>query len=92
MVYTAAAGLDPQRVLPVVLDVGTNRQELLDDPLYLGNKHKRVAGEEYYKFVDQFVQTVEKLFPNLYLHFEDFGRDNAANILNAYKDKLPCFQ
>ena len=74
MVYTAAAGLDPQRVLPVVLDVGTNRQELLDDPLYLGNKHKRVSGEPYYKFVDQFVQTVEKLFPNLYLHFEDFGR------------------
>lgn len=91
MVYTAAAGLDPQRVLPVVLDVGTNRQELLDDPLYLGNKHKRVSGEPYYKFVDQFVQTVEKLFPNLYLHFEDFGRDNAANILNAYKDKYPVF-
>lgn len=91
MVYTAAAGLDPKRVLPVVLDVGTNRQELLDDPLYLGIKQKRVKGDAYYKFVDDFVKTAEKLFPNLYLHFEDFGRDNAANILNAYKDTYPVF-
>lgn len=91
MVYTAAAGLDPKRVLPVVLDVGTNRESLLEDPLYLGNKHKRVTGKTYYDFVDKFVQTAEKLFPNLYLHFEDFGRDNAANILNAYKDKFPVF-
>lgn len=91
MVYTVAAGIDPKQVLPVVLDVGTNNQKLIDDPLYLGNKHKRVKGERYYDFVDQFVQTAKKLFPKLYLHFEDFGRDNAANILNKYKDKITVF-
>lgn len=91
MVYTAGAGIDPRKVLPVVLDVGTNRQSLLDDPLYLGNKHKRVTGKPYYDFVDKFVTTAEKLFPNLYLHFEDFGRDNGANILNAYKDRYTVF-
>lgn len=91
MVYTVAAGIDPKQVLPVVLDVGTNNQKLIDDPLYLGNKHKRVKGERYYDFVDQFVQTAKKLFPKLYLHFEDFGRDHAANILNKYKDKITVF-
>lgn len=91
MVYTAGAGIDPRKVLPVVLDVGTNRKELLDDPLYLGNKHERVTGDAYYSFVDKFVKTAETLFPNLYLHFEDFGRDNAANILNAYKDTYTVF-
>ncbi|WP_083478757.1 malolactic enzyme [Liquorilactobacillus capillatus] len=91
MVYTAAAGIDPSSVLPVVLDVGTNRQSLLDDPLYLGNQHKRVQGDKYYAFVDQFVQTAEELFPDLYLHFEDFGRSNAANLLNKYKEKFVTF-
>lgn len=91
MVYTAAAGIDPSQVLPVVLDVGTNNQRLLKDPLYLGNRHARIKGERYYKFVDNFVQTAEKLFPKLYLHFEDFGRDNAANLLNKYKDQITTF-
>lgn len=91
MVYTAAAGIDPAKVLPVVLDVGTNRESLLKDPLYLGNRHERVQGDKYYDFVDKFVNTVGKLFPNLYLHWEDFGRDNAANILDKYKDKIPTF-
>ncbi|KRM88954.1 malolactic enzyme [Liquorilactobacillus vini] len=91
MVYTAAAGIDPSQVLPVVLDVGTNNQRLLNDPLYLGNRHSRIKGDRYYKFVDQFVQAAEKLFPNLYLHFEDFGRDNAANLLNKYKDQVTTF-
>lgn len=91
MVYTAGAGIDPRKVLPVVLDVGTNRKELLEDPLYLGNKHERVTGDAYYSFVDKFVKTAETLFPNLYLHFEDFGRSNAANILNAYKDTYTVF-
>ncbi|KRM96196.1 malic enzyme, N-terminal domain protein [Liquorilactobacillus aquaticus DSM 21051] len=91
MVYTAAAGIDPSEVLPVVLDVGTNRQSLLEDPLYLGNRHERVRGDRYYDFVDRFVQTAEELFPDLYLHFEDFGRSNAANILNKYKDKIVTF-
>ncbi|WP_099974702.1 malolactic enzyme [Lactobacillus terrae] len=91
MVYTAAAGIDPSSVLPVVLDVGTNNQSLLDDDLYIGNHHKRVTGEKYYQFVDQFVETAEDLFPNMYLHFEDFGRDNAANILNKYKNDILTF-
>lgn len=91
MVYTAAAGIDPSQVLPVVLDVGTNNQDLLKDPMYLGNRHERIKGDRYYQFVDQFVQTAESLFPKMYLHFEDFGRDNAANILNKYKDQYVIF-
>ncbi|KRN29013.1 malic enzyme, N-terminal domain protein [Lactobacillus selangorensis] len=91
MVYTGAAGIDPKQVLPVVLDVGTNNEKLLKDPMYLGNRHERIQGDQYYAFVDQFVDTVESLFPHLYLHWEDFGRDNAANILNQYKDKITTF-
>ena len=91
MVYTAAAGVDPACVLPVVLDVGTNNEKLLNDSLYLGNHQRRVNGERYYQFVDRFVQTVEKLFPGLYLHFEDFGRDNADNILKHYRDHILTF-
>lgn len=91
MVYTAAAGIDPSEVLPVMLDCGTNRESLLNDPLYLGNRHKRVGGEPYFRFVDQFVKTAEKLFPSLYLHFEDFGRDNAAKVLETYRQKYPVF-
>ncbi len=91
MVYTAAAGIDPKSVLPLVIDAGTNRKELLDNPNYLGNRHERVRGERYYDFVDQFVQTAERLFPKLYLHWEDFGRLNAATILNEYKDRIPTF-
>ena len=91
MVYTAAAGVDPACVLPVVLDVGTNNDKLLNDSLYLGNHQRRVNGDPYYQFVDRFVQTVEKLFPGLYLHFEDFGRDNADNILKHYRDHILTF-
>ena len=91
MVYTAAAGIDPKSVLPVVLDAGTNRETLLEDKLYLGNRHKRVYGDKYYDFVDKFVQTAEKIFPRLYLHFEDFGRSNAANVLHKYWKTYPVF-
>ena len=91
MVYTAAAGIDPKSVLPVVLDAGTNRENLLEDKLYLGNRHKRVYGDKYYDFVDKFVQTAEKLFSRLYLHFEDFGRSNAANVLHKYWKTYPVF-
>lgn len=91
MVYTAAAGIDPQTVLPVVLDCGTNRETLLKDPFYLGNRHKRIYGDPYYGFVNQFVETAEKLFPDLYLHFEDFGRSNAAAILKKYQKTYPVF-
>lgn len=91
MVYTAAAGIDPASVMPLVIDAGTNRKELLDNPMYLGNRHERVRGDKYYDFIDQFVQTAEKLFPKLYLHWEDFGRSNAANILDKYKGNIPTF-
>ena len=91
MVYTGAAGIDPASVLPLVIDAGTNRQSLLENPNYLGNRHERVRGDRYYDFIDQFVETAERLFPKLYLHWEDFGRGNAANILNKYKTKIPTF-
>lgn len=91
MVYTGAAGIDPASVLPLVIDAGTNRQSLLEDPNYLGNRHERVRGDRYYVFIDQFVETAERLFPKLYLHWEDFGRGNAANILNKYKTRIPTF-
>ena len=91
MVYSGAAGIDPATVLPLVIDAGTNRKALLDNPNYLGNRHERVTGEAYYDFIDKFVQTAEKLFPKLYLHWEDFGRSNAANILEKYRKKIPTF-
>ena len=91
MVYTGAAGIDPSKVLPLVIDAGTNREELLNNPNYLGNRHKRVSGDRYYDFVDQFVKTAERLFPKLYLHWEDFGRSNAANILEKYRKQIPTF-
>lgn len=91
MVYTAAAGIDPQTVLPVVLDCGSNRESLLKDPFYLGNRHKRIYGDHYYDFVNRFVKTAENLFPDLYLHFEDFGRSNAATILKKYQKTYPVF-
>ena len=91
MVYTGAAGIDPSMVLPLVIDAGTNREELRNNPNYLGNRHERVRGERYYGFIDQFVQTAERLFPKLYLHWEDFGRMNAANILEKYRKNIPTF-
>ncbi len=91
MVYTAAAGIDPSQVLPVVLDAGTNNQALLDDDLYLGLRKHRASGKPYRAFVDKFVEAATTQFPHLYLHFEDFGRDNAAEILDQYKDKITTF-
>ena len=91
MVYTGAAGIDPSMVLPLVIDAGTNREELRNNPNYLGNRHERVRGDRYYDFIDQFVQTAERLFPKLYLHWEDFGRLNAAKILEKYRKQIPTF-
>ena len=91
MIYTAAAGSDPASVMPLVIDAGTNRKELLENPMYLGDRHERVTGDQYYEFIDKFVQTAENMFPKLYLHWEDFGRSNAANILNKYKKEIPTF-
>ncbi|HXN00395.1 MAG TPA: NAD-dependent malic enzyme [Candidatus Dormibacteraeota bacterium] len=90
-VYTAASGIDPTRVIPVILDVGTDRQELLDDPQYLGNRHRRVRGEAYDAFIDRYVSTVARLFPDALLHWEDFGAENARRILMRYRDRHRTF-
>jgi len=90
-VYTAAAGIDPARTLPVVLDAGTNRQSLLDDPLYLGNRHQRVDARTYDAFVDAYVQTAKRLFPHALLHWEDLGAANAHRVLARYKEECCTF-
>ncbi|WRN75394.1 hypothetical protein UM590_07475 [Staphylococcus aureus] len=79
------------QVLPVSLDVGTNNEQLLNDELYFRNRHKRVDDETYYTFVDKFVSAVRKEYPNALLHWEDFGRGHAKNILDKYEDTLPTF-
>ncbi|MDC2828125.1 malolactic enzyme [Limosilactobacillus mucosae] len=91
MVYTAAAGIDPQQVLPVVIDAGTDNQQLLADDEYLGTRHKRLTGDQYFAYIDRFVKAVEKLFPHSLLHFEDFGRGTAARILDKYQDRILTF-
>ena len=90
-VYTAAAGIDPRRVIPVSLDVGTNNEGLLNDPLYLGNRHARVRGERYDAFIATYLETVSSLFPNALLHFEDFGAGNARRILLSYRGRYRIF-
>ena len=90
-VYTAAAGIDPARTLPVVLDVGTDRPELLDDPLYLGVRHERPTQEPYDAFLDSYVTTALKIFPHALLHWEDFGPGNARRILDRYRDRVLTF-
>jgi malate dehydrogenase (oxaloacetate-decarboxylating) len=90
-VYTAAAGIDPGRCLPVMLDVGTDRQSLLDDPLYIGNRHPRVAADAYDAFMAAFVAAVRKVFPRALLHWEDMGTANARRLLTRYRGELPSF-
>jgi malate dehydrogenase (oxaloacetate-decarboxylating) len=90
-VYTAAAGIDPRRCLPVMLDVGTDRQSLLDDPMYIGNRHPRVPAADYDAFLDRFVAAVQKVFPQALLHWEDIGAANARRLLDRYRDELPSF-
>jgi malate dehydrogenase (oxaloacetate-decarboxylating) len=90
-IYTAAAGIDPTRVIPVVLDVGTNRESLLKDPMYIGNRHPRVRGKRYDAFIDAYVQTVTKLFPNALLQWEDFAPGNGRRILEKYRDRICTF-
>ena len=90
-VYTAAGGIDPDRSIAVMLDVGTDRQSLLDDPLYMGNRHPRVSAEEYDKFLDAFVDTASRLFPHAMLHWEDIGLSNARRLLDRYRDKMLTF-
>jgi malate dehydrogenase (oxaloacetate-decarboxylating) len=90
-VYTAAAGVDPRRVIPVSLDVGTDNEGLLNDPLYLGNRHARVRGKDYDAFIQKYLETASSLFPHALLHFEDFGPGNARRILVTYRDQYRIF-
>ncbi|TXR72251.1 NAD-dependent malic enzyme [Bacillus sp. AR13-1] len=90
-VYTAAVGIDPSRVLPVILDVGTNREELLNNPFYIGNRHPRITGGAYDEFIDTFVQAVNKQFPKALLHWEDFSSRNARKILDKYRHDVCTF-
>jgi malate dehydrogenase (oxaloacetate-decarboxylating) len=90
-VYTAAAGINPNRALPVMLDVGTDRRSLLDDPLYVGNRHARVPVAEYDGFLDAFVSAVGTLFPGALLHWEDIGVSNARRLLDRYRDRQLSF-
>ena len=91
VVYCAAGGIDPNRAIPVILDVGTNRQELLDDPLYLGNAHPRVDRDTYDRFIDAYVTAATRLFPDALLHWEDFGPGNAHRLLDRYRDRILTF-
>lgn len=90
-VYTAAAGINPARVIAVNLDVGTDNEQLLNDPAYLGNRHARVRGERYDQMIAAYLQTASSLFPNALLHFEDFGPSNARRILEQYRDQYCIF-
>jgi len=86
--YTAAGGVNPGVTLPILLDVGTNNQERLDDPLYVGWRHERISGEEYFEFVDLFVQAVKRKWPEVLLQFEDFAQPHAEPLLMKYRDQL----
>ncbi len=89
--YTACGGISPAYTLPVTLDIGTNNEALLSDPMYMGWRHKRITGDEYYEFVDEFIQAVKVRWPNVLLQFEDFAQDHATPLLNRYRDQLCCF-
>lgn len=91
MVYTLCGGIDPNRTLPIQLDVGTNNEKLLADPFYLGWRHERLQGKDYDNFIDQFVSAIQNHFPTVFLHWEDFGRDNARHNLERYQDKMCTF-
>lgn len=91
MVYTLCGGINPLRTLPVFLDVGTNNQELLDDPFYLGCRHPRIARDQYDAFIQRFVDTIHQHFPNAFLHWEDFGRGNARRLLDKFQNALCTF-
>ena len=90
-IYTAAGGIDPNRVIPVMLDVGTNRESLLDDPTYIGNRHARIRGQRYDDFIDAYVTAVTKLFPNALLQWEDFAPGNGRRIIEKYQDRICTF-
>jgi len=90
-IYTAAGGIDPARAIPVMLDVGTNRESLLSDPMYIGNRHARIRGERYDAFIDAYVRAATKLFPNALLQWEDFAPGNGRRILEKYRNRMCIF-
>ncbi len=89
--YSACAGIQPHQCLPIMLDVGTNNEELLNDPLYLGYPHKRIEGNAYFEFVEEFVEAIQNKYPKVLLQFEDFLTPNAYALLNTYKERILCF-
>ena len=91
VLYTACAGIHPNRVLPVVLDVGTDNHQLLNDPMYLGLRTPRIRGEEYDAFIDRYVHACRDRYPKAYIHFEDFGLQTARRILEKFQNQIPCF-
>lgn len=91
MVYSLCGGIDPTKTLPIFLDTGTNNQELLDDPMYLGSPHPRIDAKKYDEFMHIFVDSIHKHFPNAFLHWEDLGRGNARRVLDQFQDELCTF-
>jgi len=89
--YTAGAGIAPEHCLPVMLDIGSNNQQLIDDPLYLGVHQKRIEGEAYIQLVDEFIETIKQIYPKAVIQFEDFLTPNAYLLLNTYRNKACCF-
>lgn len=89
--YVAGAGINPEHCLPVTIDVGTNNEEFLHDPLYLGWQEERIRGDEYFELIDEFVQAIQDKYPKALIQFEDFTTNNAYTLLNKYKDKCLCF-
>lgn len=89
--YTVCGGISPAHTLPIVLDVGTNNKKLLDDPRYMGWRHKRIGPQQYNQFVDDFIQALKRRWPNVLLQFEDFAQPNATPLLNQYRDEICCF-
>lgn len=89
--YTACGGINPATTLPIMLDVGTNNAQRLDDPLYMGWRHPRISDDQYMEFMDMFIDAVKARWPDVLLQFEDFAQKNATKLLNRYRDKLCCF-
>lgn len=89
--YTACGGISPAYTMPITLDVGTNNEKLLNDPMYMGERHKRISQEEYDKFVDKFITAAQKRWPGVMIQFEDFAQPNAMPLLKRYRDKVCCF-
>ena len=89
--YTACGGIHPASTLPIMLDVGTNNQQHLDDPMYMGWRHPRISDDQYAEFMDMFISTVKQRWPNVLLQFEDFAQKNATRLLQRYRDQLCCF-